>query len=230
MRHSPEALTAFAEAASLGSFSAASRKLGKSQSTISSAIANLEVDLGLRVFDRSSRKPTLTPQDRVVLLQVQGILETSDRLDRCASQLSGGLEARLGVVWSVTYQSDSSDDLLIAFEQRFPDLAFESLIAEHEDLVSLVQTGRADIGVVAAQASYPPPTLVLRPWPSSLKLRFIQPHRTRCHCNATSRPAFWLVTVSSGSRPTCRGVAERTATCRLTHRRCRDVCGRRPVI
>ncbi len=156
MRHSPEALTAFAEAASLGSFSAASRKLGKSQSTISSAIANLEVDLGLSLFDRSSRKPTLTPQGRVVLLQVQGILEASDRLDRCASQLASGLEARLGVVWSDTYQSDSFDQLLIAFEQRFPDLAFESLIAEHEDLVSLVQTGRADIGVVAAQASYPP--------------------------------------------------------------------------
>ena len=156
MRHSPEALTAFAEAASLGSFSAASRKLGKSQSTISSAIANLEVDLGLSLFDRSSRKPTLTPQGKVILLQVQGILEASDRLDRCASQLSGGLEARLGVVWSDTYQSDSFDDLLIAFEKRFPDLAFESLIAEHEDLVSLVQTGRADIGVVAAQMSYPP--------------------------------------------------------------------------
>ncbi len=156
MRHSPEALTAFAEAASLGSFSAASRKLGKSQSTISSAIANLEIDLGLTLFDRSSRKPTLTPQGKVVLLQVQSILEASDRLDRCASQLSGGLEARLGVVWSDTYQADSFDDLLIAFEKRFPDLAFESLIAEHEDLVSLVQTGRADIGVVAAQPAYPP--------------------------------------------------------------------------
>jgi DNA-binding transcriptional LysR family regulator len=48
MRHSPEALTAFAEAATLGSFSAAARKLGKSQSTVSSAIANLEIDLGSR--------------------------------------------------------------------------------------------------------------------------------------------------------------------------------------
>ena len=156
MRHSPEALTAFAEAASLGSFSAAARKLGKSQSTISSAIANLEIDLGLSLFDRGNRKPTLTPQGKVVLRQVQGILEASDRLDRCASQLSGGLEARLGVVWSDTYQSASFGDLLTAFEKRFPDLTFESLIAEHEDLVALVQTGRADIGVVAAQTNYPP--------------------------------------------------------------------------
>lgn len=156
MRHSPEALTAFAEAATLGSFSAAARKLGKSQSTVSSAIANLEIDLGLKLFDRSSRKPTLTAHGRVMLGRVQDILAASDRLDRSASQLGSGLEATLSMVWSDTYQSVRFEETLTAFEQRFPDLAFDSLIAEHGDLVSLVQSGRAQIGVVAAQASYPP--------------------------------------------------------------------------
>lgn len=156
MRHSPEALTAFAEAATLGSFSAAARKLGKSQSTVSSAIANLEIDLGLTLFDRSSRKPTLTEPGRVLLGKVQDILAASDRLDRAASQLGSGLEPKLSVVWSDTYQSDRFEDILGAFEQRFPDLEFECLIAEHGDLVSLVQTGRAQIGVVGAQDCYPP--------------------------------------------------------------------------
>ena len=156
MRHSPEALTAFAEAATLGSFSAAARKLGKSQSTVSHAIANLEIDLGLKLFDRSSRKPALTAHGQVMLGRVQDILAASDRLDRSASQLGGGLEATLSMVWSDTYQSHRFEENLTAFEQRFPDLTFESLMAEHGDLVSLVQSGRAQIGVVAAQASYPP--------------------------------------------------------------------------
>lgn len=156
MRHSPESLLAFAEAATLGSFSAAARKLGKSQSSVSTAIANLELDLGLSLFDRSSRKPTLTGHGRVMLGKVQEILAASDRLDRSASQLGSGLEARLSVVWSDTYQSDHFEDMLKAFEQRFPDLQFECLIAEHGDLVSLVQSGRAQIGVVAAQSAYPP--------------------------------------------------------------------------
>ncbi|MEZ7848557.1 MAG: LysR family transcriptional regulator [Polaromonas sp.] len=156
MRHSPEALTAFAEAATLGSFSAAARKLGKSQSTVSSAIANLEIDLGLSLFDRSRRKPTLTEHGRVMLGKVQEILAASDRLDLSASQLGGGLEAKLSVVWSDTYQSDGFESTLTAFEQRFPDLAFECLIAEHGDLVALVQSGRANIGVVGAQTLYPP--------------------------------------------------------------------------
>jgi DNA-binding transcriptional LysR family regulator len=156
MRHSPEALTAFAEAATLGSFSAAARKLGKSQSTVSSAIANLEIDLGITLFDRSSRKPALTEHGRVMLGKVQEILAASDRLDRAASQLGGGMEPKLSVVWSDTYQSDRFEEMLLAFENRFPDLEFECLIAEHGDLVSLVQTGRAHIGVVAAQNAYPP--------------------------------------------------------------------------
>ncbi|MEO7401880.1 MAG: LysR family transcriptional regulator [Polaromonas sp.] len=156
MRHSPEALTAFAEAATLGSFSAAARKLGKSQSTVSTAIAHLEIDLGLSLFDRSSRKPALTDHGRVMLGKVREILAASDRLDRSASELAGGLEARLSVVWSDTYQSERFEPILLAFERQFPDLEFECLIAEHGDLVSLVQSGRAQIGVVAAQGLYPP--------------------------------------------------------------------------
>jgi DNA-binding transcriptional LysR family regulator len=156
MRHSPEALLAFAQAATLGSFSAAARRLGKSQSTVSSAIANLEIDLGVALFDRGSRTPRLTAPGQVLLGLAQDILAAADRLDRAAEQLAGGLEARLSVVLSDTYQSDRFEQNLSAFERRFPELELECLIAEHGDVVALVQRGRAQIGLVAAQASYPP--------------------------------------------------------------------------
>ena len=155
MKPSADTLSAFAEAATLGSFSAAARKLGKSQSTISAAIANLEIDLGLSLFDRSSRKPTLTEHGRVVLAQVHDILAANDRLTRSARALAGGLETRLIVAWSDMYQSDRFADILVTFEKTFPHLEFECLIAEHGDVVDLVQTGRAHIGVVAAQPGYP---------------------------------------------------------------------------
>ncbi|WP_134928929.1 LysR family transcriptional regulator, partial [Pseudomonas protegens] len=47
MRFSLEQLQMFVQAAQTGSFSAAARKLGKTQSTVSVAIANLEADLGV---------------------------------------------------------------------------------------------------------------------------------------------------------------------------------------
>ena len=67
MRYSPEALTAFVETVASGSFSAAARKLRKSQSTISTAIAHLEADLGVALFDRTgTRQPRLTDEGRAM--------------------------------------------------------------------------------------------------------------------------------------------------------------------
>ncbi|WP_131107440.1 LysR family transcriptional regulator [Pseudomonas sp. Sample_10] len=153
---SHEVLLAFVEAATQGSFSAAARKLGRSQSTISAAVASLEIDLNLTLFDRSSRKPGLTPAGRVVLQRAEDILAATSRLEMTATQLSQGVEAKLTVALSDTYQSDRFEASLSAFEQRYPDLELECLIAECDDLVALVQSGRAQLAFAEMQDSYPP--------------------------------------------------------------------------
>ena len=57
---------------------------------------------------------------------------------------------------SDTYQSDRFEASLSAFEQRYPDLELECLIAECDDLVALVQSGRAQVAFAEMQDSYPP--------------------------------------------------------------------------
>lgn len=155
MKHSPETYLAFVQAATLGSFSAAARKLGKSQSTISTAIANLEADLGLELFDRGHREPRLTEPGRALLGRAQELLAAADRLERAAGQLAAGLEPRLTLVISDTYQSDRYETTLIALEQRYPELEFECLIAERGDVLALIESGRGQLGLVAAQPDYP---------------------------------------------------------------------------
>jgi DNA-binding transcriptional LysR family regulator len=152
---SHEVLLAFVQAATQGSFSAAARKLGKSQSTISAAIASLEIDLDVILFDRSSRKPGLTPAGHVMLQRAEDILAATSRLEMAASQLSQGFEPKLTVAISDTYQSDRFEASLSAFEQRYPDLELECLIAECDDLIALVQRGRAQIAFAEMQPSYP---------------------------------------------------------------------------
>ncbi|MBY8930533.1 LysR family transcriptional regulator [Pseudomonas sp. Wu6] len=153
---SHEVLQAFVQAATQGSFSAAARKLGKSQSTISAAVASLEIDLDVVLFDRGSRKPTLTPAGQVLLQRAEQVLEASSRLELAASQLARGLEPKLSIAMSDTYQSDRFEVALSAFEQRYPDLELECLIAECEDLIALVQSGRAHIAFIEQQQVYPP--------------------------------------------------------------------------
>ncbi|SDH46170.1 DNA-binding transcriptional regulator, LysR family [Pseudomonas panipatensis] len=156
VQYSPESLQAFAEAACLGSFSAAARKLGKSQSTVSEAIARLEIDLGLDLFDRSARQPRLTEAGKALLGRVEEVLMATDRLGQLAGQLAGGIEPRVTLAMSDTYQSEQFEKLLDAIDQHFPDIEFEWLIAEHGDVLDLVGQGRAVLGLLAAQPNYPP--------------------------------------------------------------------------
>ncbi|HDT2306438.1 TPA: LysR family transcriptional regulator [Citrobacter braakii] len=155
MRYSPEALTAFVETVSCGSFSAAARRLRKSQSTISTAIAHLEADLGFALFDRSSRLPTLTEEGKRVLGYVQAILTASERLDEAAISLSGETEARLTFVLSDTLHPDVLEELMVQFDHKFPHTEFECLIGEDEDVIDLLQKGRAQVGLIEAREDYP---------------------------------------------------------------------------
>ncbi len=155
MRYSPESLRAFVEAAALGSFSAAARRLRKTQSTVSTAIATLEADLGLTLFDRSGRYPLLTEDGRKVLGHVQEILAAAERLQQLGIRLGDAVEPRLTLVFSDIYQLNPDQHLLRRFEQRFPDIELEWLDAEGDDVLDVVQRGRAQLGLVPQQARYP---------------------------------------------------------------------------
>ncbi|EQL42937.1 transcriptional regulator (plasmid) [Pseudomonas aeruginosa VRFPA03] len=151
MHLSPESLEAFVQAVSLGSFSAAARKLGKSQSTVSEAIARLEIDLGLELFDRSGRQPQLTEAGRTLLGRVEEVLGASDRLRRVAALLAGGSEPRVTLALSDTYHSARYEARLAELDERYPELEFECLIAEDQDVIAQVSRGRATLGLLAAQ-------------------------------------------------------------------------------
>lgn len=162
MQYSPESLEAFLQAVETGSFSAAARKLKKSQSTVSTAIANLEADLGIVLFDRSSRQPELTPQGHHVLPYVQSILAASERLDEVSVRLAGNVEPRLSFVLSDVWQTSHHESILKRFSERFPEIEFECLIAEDEDVIDLIQSGRAHVGVLRVQERYPMDVTVAR--------------------------------------------------------------------
>jgi len=162
MRYSPEALVAFVEAAALGSFSAAARKLRKSQSTISIAIANFEADVGCPLFDRAGRHPTLNAAGRQVLGHVEAILDASARLDALAVRLAGQVEPLVSVVMSDSYSVTSQGAAMSLFAQLYPHTELRWGPSEDADVVELVQQGLAQIGILAAQQHYPADVRVAR--------------------------------------------------------------------
>ncbi|EPM81689.1 LysR family transcriptional regulator, partial [Pseudomonas syringae pv. actinidiae ICMP 18886] len=67
-----------------------------------------------------------------------------------------GVEPRLTLVLSDANQFADFERLMTELDQRFPELEMECVFAEHGDAISLVQSGRASLGLLSAQASYPP--------------------------------------------------------------------------
>src|SRR5215469_15948914 len=69
-------LESFVRSAETGSFSSAARQLGLTPAAVSKNVARLESSLGARLFQRSTRKLSLTESGERLLLQVGGALGT----------------------------------------------------------------------------------------------------------------------------------------------------------
>ncbi|MDF2413006.1 MAG: LysR family transcriptional regulator [Aeromonas popoffii] len=147
MNPSLEQLKALLAAAETGSFSAAARKLGKSQSVVSTAIANLEIDLGLALFDRSARYPVLTEAGTRIHQEASILLAQSERLQAIAGELAAGIESRLTLAIDDDSHLPWLGSLLEEFATRYPGVELELLFPLMEDVTELLKSGRAQLGI-----------------------------------------------------------------------------------
>lgn len=88
----------FVTVADSGSFRAAAGRLSRVQSAVSHAIANMEAELQLSLFDRSGHRPVLTPEGRALLANARDILLRVDAMRARAKGLGEGVELELSMV------------------------------------------------------------------------------------------------------------------------------------
>ncbi|MCP4766784.1 MAG: LysR family transcriptional regulator [Gammaproteobacteria bacterium] len=148
-------LQAFVVAADEGSFSAAARLLGKAQSAISTSVINLEIDSGVELFDRSGRSPVLTKSGNALLKYARSVLRGAEEFHAQANSISGGIEAKLGIAIEQGIFVHSLMDLFTDLGQRFPRLEVELFDPGPIEVAELLKAGRADIGIMIEQESYP---------------------------------------------------------------------------
>jgi len=96
-------LRTFVAAADQGSFSAAGRKLRRAQSVVSQTLANLEAQLGVKLFDRTERYPKLTDEGRSLLVDARSVADAIDGFKARARAMREGLEPELAVAVDVMY-------------------------------------------------------------------------------------------------------------------------------
>ena len=111
--------------ADTGSFSVAARRLGKAQSLVSTHVANLELDPGLTLFDRSARLPVLTANGARMVEEARGVLARRERFLGVARRLEAHIEPRLSLAIDEFYPEHLIGALMQDFARQFPGVEIE---------------------------------------------------------------------------------------------------------
>lgn len=149
-------LRTFVAAADAGSFSAAGRRLGRAQSVVSQTLANLEGQLGVRLFERGGRYPVLTPAGQALLADARAVAGSMDLFKARARGLAGGLEPELGIVVDVMFPTSVLTCAIAAFQAEFPNTPLRISVEALGAVIEPVLGGRCAFGIRGSLPVNPP--------------------------------------------------------------------------
>ena len=104
----------------LGSFAAAAKRLNRSQSTISYAVARLQDQLGIKLFEIKGRKAHLTEYGRALLADAEPHLAGFHQLEKRAGSLASGRELEVRLSIDSIFPNSKLFAVLTDFSRRFP--------------------------------------------------------------------------------------------------------------
>ena len=131
--------------AETGSFSAAARNCGVAQPTVSNAISDLEVELGAKLFKRTTRRVELTAFGRHILGSVEAVLASASDLARQAETFLNPQRALLRAAFSPIIDSKRLMALFEPFKHARSDLEIIYKECSIEDLEDRLEGEKADV-------------------------------------------------------------------------------------
>jgi DNA-binding transcriptional LysR family regulator len=141
----------------------AARRLGRATSAVSYAIAQLESQLGIALFDRqTTRRLQLTQAGQAVMAEACVVAGAMDALRAKVKGLLDGLEAEVSVVVDVMYPTARLVQALRAFQQHYPTVGIRLHVEALGAVTQKVLEGGASFGISgplrspAAQLVYQP--------------------------------------------------------------------------
>jgi DNA-binding transcriptional LysR family regulator len=168
-------LKVFVTIAAEQSFSRAAIKLCRTQPAVSQAIRRLEDDLGERLFDRRTKRATLTRAGDALLPEATRLLRIADEAAATIRQLS----QRDGVVLRIGGSEPGAHVLLPALSMFLadqPDVSIEFRRVADVDILSEVEAGTIDIGTTSRERVPAPLSSLQVPVPSAYSVLLPKGH------------------------------------------------------
>jgi len=147
----------FSKAADLGSFSAAARELDLTPSAVSKLITRLEDRLGARLFQRTTRKLSMTAEGNAFNDRCGAILDEIQQAEDAVMALHDRVSGTLRVTTVSAFARLQMIKLMPEFMSLFPELRVElelserevDLVGESVDVAIVLSDGLTDESLVA---------------------------------------------------------------------------------
>lgn len=142
-----------------GSFSAAAKVLHRSQPVVSYAIANLEAQLGVTLFERRGQRPVLTDAGKTVLSYARRISLVTDEMRAGVTGLIQGVESEVSIAVDVLFATETLATALKAFSVQYPSVALKVRMDALGGVEQLIMDGMCRIGISG----------IVRKWPDQIE-------------------------------------------------------------
>lgn len=130
-------------------FTKAAEKAFVTQPTLSMQIQKLEEELGVLIFDRSTKPIKLTSVGEKIVNQARNIVNESDRIQDIVDQQKGyiGGEFKLGIIPTVT--PTLLPMFLKIFTKKYPKVKLKVEELNTADIIKKITDGHLDAGIAA---------------------------------------------------------------------------------
>lgn len=141
--------------ADTGSFTAAAAHLRVSQSGVSMQVQKLERELGVALFDRSSRRVSITPEGERMMPSLRAAAAAIEGVRVRAGEVRGLVigSLRIGTVTALTWPLFF--DAVAAIHSAHPGVDLRLAEATSRELLSRVRSGELDVAVAAWSSDVP---------------------------------------------------------------------------
>ncbi len=140
-------LKVFVEVVKQGGFSAATKVLFASQSTVSKAIKQLEDEIGVQLFDRVGRKVKLTIAGDLVYRHALAMLSERENLQNDLADLHGLKRGRIRLGLSRLGSANLFTNLVVKFRKRYPGIEIELVERGVLSLQQALREGSLDLAI-----------------------------------------------------------------------------------
>lgn len=134
-----DGIVAFTAVATSGSFTAAAERLGKTKASVSAQVKRLEMNLGVSLLARTTRRVRLTTEGEVLYRAATPALKALDNSLAAAGNERAGLTGTLRITAPIDPAVQSLAPALAAFSRQHPGLQLELHTADR--VIDLVAEG-----------------------------------------------------------------------------------------